>query len=195
MKCWKNASVETGRTARSEPVLISLSPLHMSSAEKPITDHFPLTGAWATYNTVRYYVGAWLHPYRQRQVIALVLGSCTALCLACTVTSVIISASAPHLGWYYRPHSKHILLQGFLRYSSSILLFAPAFVNFILVFIWRNTSDIFNNLHGRCHWDIDVVWTGFGGVCEHGPEWGFWLAGSLVRLLLTAALVVSGCLK
>ena len=148
-------------------------------------------GAWATYNTVRYYVGAWIHPYRERQVIALVLGSSTALCLTCILTSLIISASAIRLGWYYKPRSKHALLQCFLRYSSSILLVGPAVVNFILVFLWRNASDILESLKGRCHWDIDVVWTGFGGVCTDAPAWGFWLAGSLIRLLLTVALVVS----
>ena len=45
---------------------------------------------------------------------------------------------------------------------------------------------------GRCGWDIDVVWSGLGGQCEHSPAWGSWIAGSLVRLILTAAVLVSG---
>ncbi|KAI0758918.1 hypothetical protein C8Q74DRAFT_1300772 [Fomes fomentarius] len=147
-------------------------------------------GGWATYNTVRYYISAWLHPYRERQVVSLVLGSCTALCLAFNVISVVITATAPRFGWWYRPRAKHLLLQAFLRYSSSICLLAPAVVNVILVVLWRRTSDV-NTLQGRCHWDIDVVWAGLGGQCDQATPWGFWLAGSIVRLVLTAAIVIA----
>ncbi|KAI0693091.1 hypothetical protein C8T65DRAFT_668748 [Cerioporus squamosus] len=152
---------------------------------------FVIIGGWAIYNTIRYYLGAWLHPYRERQVIALVLGSCTALCIACNAVSVIISATAPHLGWYYRPRSKHVLLQSFLHYSSSLCVLGPAVVNFVLVFLWRNTGDASNSLRGRCRWDIDVVWSGLGGECGHSPAWGYWVAGSSVRLILTAAFLIA----
>ncbi|KAI0742883.1 hypothetical protein C8Q80DRAFT_1221257 [Daedaleopsis nitida] len=150
-----------------------------------------IIGGWATYNTARYYVGAVLHPYRERQVIALVLGSCTALCLACNLVSLIITVSAPRFGWWYRPRSKHVLLQGFLRYSSSLCLLAPSVVNLVLVFLWRAPSNGDNSISGRCHWDIDVVWTGLGGQCSNSPAWGFWLAGSIVRLLITAAILIA----
>ncbi|RDX47657.1 hypothetical protein OH76DRAFT_726007 [Lentinus brumalis] len=147
--------------------------------------------AWAIYNTIRYYLAAWLHPYRERQVIALVLGSCTALCIACNAVSVIISATAPHLGWYYRPRSKHVLLQSILHYSSSLCVLGPAIVNFVLVFIWRNSQDTANSLRGRCRWDVDVVWSGLGGECVNSPAWGYWVAGSLVRLILTAVFLIA----
>ncbi|KAI0673148.1 hypothetical protein C8Q78DRAFT_969883 [Trametes maxima] len=146
---------------------------------------------WAVYNTVRYYVGAMLHQYRDRQIVGLVLGSCAALCIACLLVSIIIAASAPHLGWYYKPRSTNVLLQDFLNYSSSLCLLAPAVVNFVLVFFWRNPSDVLNSLRGRCHWDIDVVWSGLGGQCENSPAWGYWVAGSLVRLLLTSGVLIA----
>ncbi|TFK92158.1 hypothetical protein K466DRAFT_643503 [Polyporus arcularius HHB13444] len=152
---------------------------------------FVIIGAWAIYNTIRYYLAAWLHPYRERQVIALVLGSCTALCIACNAVSVIISATAPHLGWYYRPRSKHVLLQSFLHYSSSLFVLGPALVNFVLVFLWRNSQDTANSLRGRCRWDIDVVWSGLGGECGDSPAWGYWVAGSLMRLILTAVFLIA----
>ncbi|RPD77216.1 hypothetical protein L226DRAFT_533220 [Lentinus tigrinus ALCF2SS1-7] len=152
---------------------------------------FTIIGGWAIYNTIRYYLSAWLHPYRERQVIALVLGSCTALCVACNAVSVIISATAPHLGWYYRPRSKHVLLQSFLHYSSSLCVLGPAIVNFIFVFLWRNAQDTVNSLRGRCLWDIDVVWSGLGSECDHSPAWGYWIAGSVVRLILTAAFLIA----
>ncbi|KAI0633025.1 hypothetical protein C8Q77DRAFT_1058952 [Trametes polyzona] len=146
---------------------------------------------WAVYNTVRYYVGAMLHTYRDRQIVAIVLGSSSALCIACLLVSIIIAASAPHFGWYYRPRSTHVLLQEFLNYSSSLFLLAPAVVNFVLVILWRNSSDPLNSLRGRCHWEIDVVWSGLGGQCDHSPAWGTWLAGALVRLILTAAVIIA----
>ncbi|KAI0772414.1 hypothetical protein BD413DRAFT_474121 [Trametes elegans] len=145
---------------------------------------------WAVYNMVRYFVGATLHRYRDRQIVGLVLGSCAALSIACILLSIIIAASAPHLGWYYRPRSTHVLLQDFLNYSSSLCLLAPAVVNFVLVFVWRDPSDTLNSLGGRCHWDIDVVWSGLGGQCDHSPAFGYWLAGALVRLVLTAVVII-----
>ncbi|EIW56467.1 uncharacterized protein TRAVEDRAFT_65689 [Trametes versicolor FP-101664 SS1] len=147
--------------------------------------------SWAVYNTVRYYVGAMLHLYRDRQIINLVLGSCAAMSLACLLVSIIIAASAPHFGWYYRPRSTHVLLQDFLDYSSSLCLFAPAVVNFVLVFLWRDASDTVNSLRGRCHWDIDVVWSGIGGQCDPSPAWGYWLAGALIRLLVTGVILIA----
>ena len=148
------------------------------------------TGGWATYSTVRYYIGAFLHHVRERQVISLVLGSCTASCVACNTLSVVITASAPHLGWYYKPRSKYIFFKCLLHYSSSISLLTPALVNLILTFLWRNTANVENGIRGRCYWDIDVVWSGLGGQCDDSPAWGFWLAGSLVRLILTAGILV-----
>ncbi|KAJ2965894.1 hypothetical protein NUW54_g13963 [Trametes sanguinea] len=122
---------------------------------------------WAVYNTVRYFVGAMLHPYRDRQIVAIVLGSCAALSVACVLVSIIIDASAPQLGWYYKPRSTHVLLLDFLNYSSSFCVLAPAIVNFVLVLVWRDSADPLNSLRGRCHWDIDVVWSGLGG---HPPD-------------------------
>ncbi|KAI0331335.1 hypothetical protein GY45DRAFT_629593 [Cubamyces sp. BRFM 1775] len=146
---------------------------------------------WAVYNTVRYYVGAMQHQYRERQIVAIVLGSCSALCVACILVSIIVIASAPHLGWFHRPRSTHVLLQDFLNYSSSLFVLAPAVANFVLVFVWKNPSDPLNSLHGRCHWDIDVVWSGLGGQCQSSPAWGTWLAGALVRLILTVSVIIA----
>ncbi|KAI8990371.1 hypothetical protein BD414DRAFT_483405 [Trametes punicea] len=146
---------------------------------------------WAVYNTVRYFVGAILHQYRDRQIVAIALGSCSALCVACVLVSIIIDASAPQLGWYYLPRSAYVLLQDFLIYSSSFCVLAPAIVNFVLVFLWRDPSDTLNSLRGRCRWDIDVVWSGLGGQCEPSPAWRYWLAGSLVRLILTALIIIA----
>ncbi|OBZ74938.1 hypothetical protein A0H81_05510 [Grifola frondosa] len=148
-------------------------------------------GGWAGYNTVRYYVAAALHRYRVRQAISLVFGSSSALSLGCIFASVIISATAPHLGHYLKPHSLHILLKELLYYSSSTLLLGLAVANFVLVFLWRDSSDSIISLRGRCHWDIDVVWSGIGDQCDAGIAWGFWLAGAICRLVFTFAILAA----
>jgi hypothetical protein len=80
------------------------------------------------------------------------------------------------------PRASHIL--------ASFLLFAPAVVNFVLVFVWRNTESNLS-LRGRCHWGFDVVWVGVGGQCTtDSPAWGVWLTTAIFRLALTAAVLV-----
>lgn len=84
-------------------------------------------------------------------------------------------------------------MQELLHYTSSLLVLGPALVNFALVFAWKHTADLSNSVEGRCHWDIDIAWSGTGHQCA-APEavsWGYWLAGSLVRLIITALALVS----
>lgn len=48
------------------------------------------------------------------------------------------------------------------------------------------------SLVGQCRWDIDVVWGGRSGQCPEGPaKWGGWLAGAIVRFILTLLFSVS----
>ena len=156
-------------------------------------------GAWAAYTTARYYVGAWLHPERERQILALALGSASVGCLACLAGVVILAAVAPARPGAHPYHprwcSKNDLLlrraRIVLRATALLLLVAPAVANLVLTVLWRSASNAKNSLRGRCHWDVDVVWTGFGGVCQHAPAFGAWLAGALVRLVLTVGVVVS----
>ncbi|OSX58038.1 hypothetical protein POSPLADRAFT_1061124 [Postia placenta MAD-698-R-SB12] len=150
-----------------------------------------IIGAWTTYNAVRYYVAFAIYQYYERQVIVLTLGTSTALSTAFTLTSLAFKFFAPRLGWRDRPRAPHVVLQALLNYSSSVFLLGPAIVNFVFVFLWRHSDNPVNTLRGRCHWDIDVFWSGLGSACPRGPSWGFWLAGALVRLLLT--IVVIGC--
>ncbi|KAH9943904.1 hypothetical protein B0H21DRAFT_747516 [Amylocystis lapponica] len=148
-------------------------------------------GAWGVYNTVRYYVAFTVYPFRTRQIFALALGTSTAVSLAFIVSSLIIAAFAPHLGWIDRPRAPHVIAQCVLNYCSSVLLLAPAVVNFVLVFVWRHSSDVVTAIAGRCHWDIDVVWSSLGARCAASPAWGFWVAGSLVRMLITFAFLAA----
>ena len=153
-------------------------------------DQCRILGAWATYNTIRYFIAFTIYPYHDRQLILLALGTCSTLSLTLLAVSVLIDIFAPHLGWVYRPNAPHAIVQTILIYLSSALLFAPAVVNLAFVFLWRHPLDPINTLVRRCRWDIDVFWSGLGSQCNAARSWAEWLAGSLVRLVLTLAILV-----
>ncbi|CCM00702.1 uncharacterized protein FIBRA_02742 [Fibroporia radiculosa] len=148
-------------------------------------------GGWAVYNTVRYYLAASLYSYRERQIILLVLGTSAALSLTLIFTALIIALFAPQLGWVHRPGAPHVLVQACLSFCASALLLGPAIINLVFVFLWRHSSNTDNTLQGRCHWDVDVFWSGLGVRCERSPAWGSWVAGAVVRLVLTFAFLVA----
>ncbi|GBE86959.1 hypothetical protein SCP_1002040 [Sparassis crispa] len=149
--------------------------------------------SWAVYNTVRYYVAFTMFEYRPRQIVLLVLGTCTALSIALVISSLLISAFAPHIGWYHTPHAPHVIVQTVLYYCASVLLLGPAVANLVFVFLWRHSAETIDTLRGRCHWDIDVLWSGVGTQCDgtHSPTWASWVAGSVVRLVLTVAVIIT----
>ncbi|PCH43152.1 hypothetical protein WOLCODRAFT_74244 [Wolfiporia cocos MD-104 SS10] len=148
-------------------------------------------GGWTIYNTIRYYVAFTIYNYRTRQIILLALGTSTVLSLVLTLVMLLVAWFSPRLGLIYRPHAPHVLLQAILTYSSSVLLLAPAIVNFIFVFIWKSSSSDIDTLRDRCHWDVDVLWSGVGARCDPGVAWGYWLAGAVLRLVLTTAFLAS----
>ncbi|KAH9837739.1 uncharacterized protein C8Q71DRAFT_754228 [Rhodofomes roseus] len=148
-------------------------------------------GAWATYNTIRYFLAFAIYPYHDRQLILLSLGTCTAFSLTFILISVLIGAFAPYLGWTSRPNAPHAVVQVILTYMSSALLLSPAVVNLAFVFVWRHTPNLINTLVHRCRWDIDVFWSGLGSQCNVSPSWAEWLAGSVVRLVLTLAVLIA----
>ncbi|KZT00280.1 uncharacterized protein LAESUDRAFT_560262 [Laetiporus sulphureus 93-53] len=150
-----------------------------------------IIAGWATYNTVRYFLAFATYKYRKRQIITLALGSSTALSLTLLILSLVISVFAPRLGRIYRIDAPHVVLQTVLNYASSTLLLAPAIVNLVLTSLWRHSANSNYTLVGRCHWDIDVVWSGLGKRCASSPAWQYWVAGAAVRVALTAAFVAA----
>ncbi|KAI0691808.1 hypothetical protein BC835DRAFT_1521174 [Cytidiella melzeri] len=146
---------------------------------------------WATYNTTRYFLAFTIYTSHDRQVILLVLGSVAVLSLALALTSQLLRTFAPHFGWNHATNSLYSRTQICLNSISSILLLGPAVVNVVFVVLWRRSPDKAQSLQGRCHWDIDVVWSGTGFECDAATaiDWGFWLAGALVRLVLTALIL------
>jgi len=89
----------------------------------------------------------------------------------------------PHLRYQSLPH--HVLL-----FLHSFFLFAPTVVNLVLVCVWRNVGSGLS-LRGRCHWSPDAIWVGVGGQCvPHAPAWGIWLTAAILRLIITAIVLV-----
>ena len=77
-----------------------------------------------------------------------------------------------------------------MPYLASFLLVAPAVANTVLVVLWRTSNDPQTMLRGRCGWDIDVVWSGVGLVCDRSPSFASWLGGALSRLCITSLILV-----
>ncbi|KIJ41134.1 hypothetical protein M422DRAFT_48895 [Sphaerobolus stellatus SS14] len=75
-----------------------------------------------------------------------------------------------------------------LSLFAAVLLIAPTVINLVLLNIWRfprSATDI-RTIHGRCRWDVDVVWTGTGQSCApHGAPFGAWLAASISRFIIS----------
>lgn len=121
------------------------------------------------------------------------LGSVAVLSVALTMTSSLLALFAPHFGWNYSSKSPYTRLQIFLNISSSILLLGPAVVNIVLTLLWRRSPDHDQSLQGRCHWDIDVAWSGTGFQCDatKAIAYGYWLGGAIARLVVTVLILVS----
>jgi hypothetical protein len=123
--------------------------------------------------------------------VALSLGISSVLSLL-AAGALALSLVIPGPTNHSRPISRSLgkSLRHVSQFLVSFFLFAPAAVNLALIFAWRNTRSEFS-LRGRCHWNLDVVWTGVGGQCPvHAPAWGVWLAAAISRFVLTVAILV-----
>ncbi|CAL1698185.1 unnamed protein product [Somion occarium] len=154
-----------------------------------------LIGAWATYNTVRYFVALRTFTSHDRHIILLTLGSVSALSTALVLISLSLSAFATYLGWK-ESNYRHLynIIQSFLGHSAAFFLLGPAVVNLVFIVIWRSSSsEPADTVQGRCTWDIDALWSGSTSLCDpnRATPWGFWLVGAIVRLVLTVAVTLA----
>ncbi|KAF9777716.1 hypothetical protein BJ322DRAFT_1176868 [Thelephora terrestris] len=79
-----------------------------------------------------------------------------------------------------------------LPYLASFLLLAPAIANLVLVIVWRASDDPQITLRGRCRWDIDVVWSGVGLICDRSPSFASWVGSAVSRLSITSMVLTYG---
>ncbi|KAF8154224.1 hypothetical protein B0H34DRAFT_720981 [Crassisporium funariophilum] len=149
---------------------------------------------WATYNTVRYFLAFTVHPESTSQVFCLALGISAGLAFALAFTSFMLSViRRKHNSLAHGSGSKSLsYFRSTLHYLSSFFLLGPALVSFVLVFIWRHSSNPHFNLGNRCRVDIDVVWSVTNNLCNNkSPPWRIWVALSSLRLALTFGLVIA----
>lgn len=108
--------------------------------------------------------------------------------LLSAVLSLVVTRHGRKLGWSYMCSKFQTTVEGL----SSTLLLAPAATNFVFVFIWKHNADPATAVETRCRWDIDVVWSGMEKACDPPRRilWGYWLAGAIVRLVVTTFMLV-----
>jgi hypothetical protein len=85
-----------------------------------------------------------------------------------------------------------VSLSAALHYLASCCLLGPSIVNVVLLFIWRNTSDLELLIRHRCRLDVDLVWSTTYSLCNRKDKaWGIWMALAVFRLLVTLGITVS----
>ncbi|KJA24954.1 hypothetical protein HYPSUDRAFT_456805 [Hypholoma sublateritium FD-334 SS-4] len=151
-----------------------------------------LIAAWSIYNTIRYFIAFTVYDRTNTprgQSLSFALGTCTGIALGlilCSKTLFLVKHRLLHCAQSFRYLTRTCCV---LRYLSSLFILTPAIVNFVFLFVWRNSSNSHYNVHDRCHsFDIDIVWSASRGTCSgKSSPWGVWLAISCIRLVLTLA--------
>ncbi|KAG5645129.1 hypothetical protein DXG03_006846 [Asterophora parasitica] len=148
-----------------------------------------IMGAFAVYNTVRYFLAFTMFESVDGQAASLSLGISTGASFAFLVCAFILSLFQPYL------LSQHIPLRFLLRTrtafhaAASLALFGPAVANVVLLFIWKASPNMEVNVERRCHVDIDVVWSVSDSKCPP-HAWGMWIALSFLRLVITLFVMI-----
>jgi hypothetical protein len=126
--------------------------------------------------------------------VTLALCASTALSIALLIVATIISLLHTPLVLCLRTPNRSLLITRIVMHNfSSIFLIIPAIVNLVLAFTWKNSSFPQFRVAGRCHFDVDVVWSSPPSRCDgsRAISWKVWLAASIVRLALTTIILVS----
>ncbi|KAI0077004.1 hypothetical protein K474DRAFT_1173425 [Panus rudis PR-1116 ss-1] len=152
-----------------------------------------LIGGWAVYTSIRYFIAITNFTSHDRRIILLVLGSVSAFSALLVSLSFLLSSLSAYLGWDHDLAPLYATFQSFLGYSSSLFLLGPAIVNIVILALWKHSPPSpADSMQGRCTWDIDAIWTSITRNCADNGRavpWGFWLAGAIVRLVLTLVVV------
>lgn len=126
------------------------------------------------------------------QAFSLALGAITGLSFALTCCATILGIAQPRLLIHGFPVQSLLTMRSVLQYTASFCLLAPSIVNFVLVFVWKKTTDLELQTRHRCRLDIDLVWSPPFSLCNHKARtWGLWLTLSAIRLVITLIIIVS----
>ncbi|KAF8999878.1 hypothetical protein BDQ17DRAFT_1427609 [Cyathus striatus] len=143
-------------------------------------------GAWTIYNTVMYFLAFTVYNSSEGQVISLALGISTGVSFALLACAAVLSFCRSHLLAHHFPIWILDRLRTVIRYLLSLLILGSSAVNLAMVNAIRRSSDVQLRLSGRCHFDIDSIWSVSDNPCDGAsPAWGVWLTVAIVRLVMT----------
>ncbi|KAI3604149.1 hypothetical protein WG66_010122 [Moniliophthora roreri] len=149
-------------------------------------------GAWAIYNTVRYFIAYSIYSSREGQAVALALGSVSAVCFASIMCEAALAASQPELIAAQLPSQTSLLLRTIILSLGSFFLLASSVVNLALTIVWRHSALRELDIDSRCRLDVDVVWSisSSTSMCS-GANWTAWLSLAVFRIAFTFVLSLS----
>ncbi|KAF7310213.1 hypothetical protein MIND_00395000 [Mycena indigotica] len=147
-------------------------------------------GVWTLYCTTRYFL-AYGHipasaPAAESAALALAAASLAALALL--FSTALLPLIETHLLGRCTPTVRAV--RRGLRYFAAALLLAPAVANLVLALVWRRAGSASLELSVRCKLDVDVVWSVQEKKECAPPPWVHWLILALLRLVLTAAVLI-----
>ncbi|KAK0200711.1 hypothetical protein DFS33DRAFT_1266389 [Desarmillaria ectypa] len=152
-------------------------------------------GAWAIYNTVRYFLAFAVYQSITGQDVSLALGTSTAVSATFLLCRVIVSFFQTQLIRAHVHLHSILLTRTIFRFLASIFLLGPAIVAFALTFVWRNIPEEPElSLSQRCGLDLDVVWivSSSSATCQgRTHNWASWLGLSILRIFITLAIIAS----
>ena len=147
---------------------------------------------WAVYSTVCYLLAFTIYQGVTGQIFSLMLGASTGLSFALISCASILAVAQSSLLLRGIPVRVLVPLGTALNYLASCCLLGPSIVNVVLLFIWRNTSDLELLIQHRCRLDVDLVWSTTYSLCNRkNKAWGIWIALAIFRLLVTLVITVS----
>ncbi|KAK0476999.1 hypothetical protein IW261DRAFT_299977 [Armillaria novae-zelandiae] len=151
-------------------------------------------GAWAIYNTVRYFLAFAVYQSITGQDVSLALGTSTAVSATFLLCRVIVSFFQTQLIRAHVHLHSILLTRTIFRFLASIFLLGPAIVAFALTFVWRSVPEEPElNLSQRCGLDLDVVWavSSSSTMCQgRAHNWASWLGLSILRIFITLAIII-----
>jgi hypothetical protein len=151
------------------------------------------TGSWSIFNVVRYSIAYLRLASPQALPVTLALVTAATFSLSSLAAAVLLRMFEHQLSLEPTATLIFHIARVVLHALSSLSLLSPAVVNLTLVFKLRRSPITSLRVEGRCHLDIDVIWSSPPARCDasHFPPWRIWVAISAVRLCLTATILVS----
>ncbi|KAK7044095.1 hypothetical protein VNI00_007811 [Paramarasmius palmivorus] len=149
-------------------------------------------GAWAIYNTVRYFIAYTIYSSREGEAVSLALGTSTAVGFAFFLCEAALAGFQSRLIAVHVPLRSLLISRTILLYIACFFLCAPSVVNLVVTIIWRHSHSTELDTDSRCQLDIDIIWSinPSKSICAY-DNWTAWLALAIFRVAFTLVLSAS----